>query len=75
VLTPEKNRGFCVAKPVVESLSNVVGSLVNRPGAVHGLGETDFVTSCWWSELLLANGHSPGPLTDPIPPRVWVPLC
>ncbi|MFM0203661.1 GntR family transcriptional regulator [Paraburkholderia fungorum] len=40
VLTREKNRGFFVAKPVVEPLSEVVGVL--------GLGETDVITSVYF---------------------------
>jgi DNA-binding GntR family transcriptional regulator len=40
VLTREKNRGFFVAKPVVEPLSEVVGLL--------GLGETDVITSVYF---------------------------
>jgi DNA-binding GntR family transcriptional regulator len=40
VLTREKNRGFFVAKPVVESLANVVDEL--------GLAETDIVTSVYF---------------------------
>ncbi|SAK79812.1 GntR family transcriptional regulator [Caballeronia hypogeia] len=40
VLTREKNRGFFVAKPVTESLSDVVDEL--------GLAETDVVTSVYF---------------------------
>ncbi|MDR7008858.1 GntR family transcriptional regulator [Paraburkholderia strydomiana] len=39
VLTREKNRGFFVAKPVVDPLSDVVG--------LFGLGETDVITSVY----------------------------
>ncbi|MFM0740198.1 GntR family transcriptional regulator [Paraburkholderia xenovorans] len=40
VLTREKNRGFFVAKPVLESLSDVVDEL--------GLGETDVITRVYF---------------------------
>ncbi|WP_027799037.1 GntR family transcriptional regulator [Paraburkholderia dilworthii] len=64
ILTREKNRGFFVAKPVVEPLADVVGEL--------GLAETDIVTSVYFhiaedrlkgelpaefSELLIRNRY------------------
>ncbi|SAL53099.1 GntR family transcriptional regulator [Caballeronia cordobensis] len=53
VLTREKNRGFFVAKPVVESLSDVVDEL--------GLGETDIVTSVYFR---IAEDRLKGALPD-----------
>lgn len=53
VLTREKNRGFFVAKPVIESLSDVVDEL--------GLGETDIVTSVYFR---IAEDRLKGALPD-----------
>ena len=53
VLTREKNRGFFVAKPVVESLSDVVDEL--------GLAETDVVTSVYFR---IAEDRLKGALPD-----------
>jgi DNA-binding GntR family transcriptional regulator len=53
ILTREKNRGFFVAKPVVESLSDVVDEL--------GLGETDIVTSVYFQ---IAEDRLKGALPD-----------
>ncbi|TDY23440.1 GntR family transcriptional regulator [Paraburkholderia sp. BL6665CI2N2] len=53
ILTREKNRGFFVAKPVVEPLADVVGEL--------GLGETDLVTSVYFQ---IAEDRLKGELPD-----------
>jgi DNA-binding GntR family transcriptional regulator len=53
VVTREKNRGFFVAKPVVESLSDVVAEL--------GLAETDLVTSVYFQ---IADDRLKGLLPD-----------
>ncbi|SAK67678.1 GntR family transcriptional regulator [Caballeronia calidae] len=53
ILTREKNRGFFVAKPVIESLSDVVDEL--------GLGETDIVTSVYFR---IADDRLKGALPD-----------
>jgi DNA-binding GntR family transcriptional regulator len=53
VLTREKNRGFFVARPVVESLSNVVDEL--------GLAETDVITSVYFQ---IADDRLKGELPD-----------
>ncbi|SAL81165.1 GntR family transcriptional regulator [Caballeronia arvi] len=53
VLTREKNRGFFVAKPVIESLSDVVDEL--------GLAETDIVTSVYFR---IAEDRLKGALPD-----------
>lgn len=53
ILTREKNRGFFVAKPVIESLSDVVDEL--------GLAETDIVTSVYFQ---IAEDRLKGALPD-----------
>jgi len=53
IVTREKNRGFFVAKPVVESLSDVVDEL--------GLAETDIVTSVYFR---IAEDRLKGALPD-----------
>jgi DNA-binding GntR family transcriptional regulator len=53
VLTREKNRGFFVAKPVIEPLSDVVDEL--------GLAETDVVTSAYFQ---IADDRLKGELPD-----------
>ena len=53
IVTREKNRGFFVAKPVVESLSDVVAEL--------GLAETDLVTSVYFQ---IADDRLKGQLPD-----------
>lgn len=53
ILTREKNRGFFVAKPVVEPLADVVGEL--------GLAETDLVTSVYFQ---IADDRLKGELPD-----------
>lgn len=59
VLTREKNRGFFVAKPVVESLSDVVDEL--------GLAETDVVTSVYFR---IAEDRLKGALPDEFPEQM-----
>lgn len=53
VLRREKNRGFFVARPVVEALSDVVEEL--------GLGETDLITSVYFQ---IADDRLKGELPD-----------
>ncbi|QBR03027.1 GntR family transcriptional regulator [Paraburkholderia pallida] len=53
VLTREKNRGFFVARPVVEALSDVVEEL--------GLSETDLITSVYFQ---IADDRLKGQLPD-----------
>ncbi|MBW0449251.1 GntR family transcriptional regulator [Paraburkholderia phenoliruptrix] len=53
ILTREKNRGFFVAKPVVEPLADVVDEL--------GLAETDIVTSVYFQ---IADDRLKGQLPD-----------
>ena len=53
IVTREKNRGFFVAKPVVEPLADVVGEL--------GLAETDRVTSVYFQ---IAEDRLKGELPD-----------
>ncbi|WP_250436245.1 GntR family transcriptional regulator [Caballeronia sp. ATUFL_F2_KS9A] len=53
ILTREKNRGFFVAKPVIDSLSDVVDEL--------GLAETDIVTSVYFR---IADDRLKGALPD-----------
>lgn len=53
IVTREKNRGFFVAKPVVESLAEIVGEL--------GLAEEDIVTSVYFQ---IAEDRLKGELPD-----------
>ena len=53
ILTRERNRGFFVAKPVIEPLSDVVDEL--------GLGEADVITSVYFR---IADDRLKGELPD-----------